>query len=105
MEKVGNIPKMKHLNLPDDAEIAINCAGASGMAATADLRRRVGRLRLGASRGFATDQVRHRDRRDLEQAGSAGVREVRGSSIVAKPDSGRMIAGLYLGEVRCPSLA
>ena len=25
MEKVGNIPKIKHLNLPADAEIAINC--------------------------------------------------------------------------------
>jgi hexokinase len=25
MEKVGNVPKMKHLGLPDDADIAINC--------------------------------------------------------------------------------
>jgi hexokinase len=25
MEKVGNVPKLKHLGLPDDVEMAINC--------------------------------------------------------------------------------
>jgi hexokinase len=25
MEKIGNVPKLKHLGLPDDSEMAINC--------------------------------------------------------------------------------
>lgn len=72
MEKVANIPKIKHLNLPDDAEIAINCEWGA----------------------FDSEhhEVLPRTKYDIE------IDET--SNKPGEQAFEKMIAGLYLGEVR-----